>query len=366
MAWFVLILAVLVAITYFHLRGPALDRFDTPCGQRFVGSEDPSDEHDAVVASLQLATGPIQRAPRRKRLALSRQYMDSISDGLDLASTFSAVNVDGMPAEWVVAPGADTSRRVLYIHGGAFIMGSPRSHRNITNRFSEVSRAAVLAIDYRLMPEHSRMAGIEDCRKGYRWILENGPAGPAPASRVFVAGDSAGGNLTLSLIAWVRDQSLPAPDAAVALSPATDSTLGSPSLRDNMETDAMLGPMFKGLSRVPRPLLWWLAWLQARMSPRNPLVSPVFGDLSGLPPTLLHASEAEMLYSDSLRYVNRAVAAGSPAKLQSWPHMVHVWHMFYPQLTEACQAWEEIGRFITEVDRGSEHETERRAAGANI
>jgi len=147
----------------------------------------------------------------------------------------------------------------------------------------------------------------------------------------------------------VRNQKLRQPDAAVAFSPTTDQTFSSPTILRNMESDAMLGPMFRQLSKVPRPLVWWLVWLQARISPSSPLVSPVFGDLSGLPPTLLQASEAEILYGDSVRYVNRAVAAGSPARLQSWPHMVHVWHMFYPQLTEAREAWDEVGKFIEEL-----------------
>ena len=126
-------------------------------------------------------------------------------------------------------------------------------------------------------------------------------------------------------------------------------TMGSPSMRNNLETDAMLGPMFKGLARVPRPLLWWMMLAQNRLAPSNPVMSPVYGDLSGLPPTLVHASEAELLLDDARRYVNRAVEAGSPAQLQTWAHMVHVWHMFYPELTEAREAWDEIGRFIAEV-----------------
>jgi acetyl esterase/lipase len=350
LAWVLLLLVVLVAVTVFHLRGPDLRQFDAPLGQRFPGTPEPSDEHDAVVASLAVSTGPIQRVSRRKRLGLIREYMDNMANGLNLAASITPVDAGGIPAEWVVAPGADPARRVLYIHGGAFMMGSPRSHRNITNRFSEVSGAAVLAIDYRLMPEHRRMAGIEDCRTAYAWILANGPAGPGQASRVYVAGDSAGGNLTLSLTAWVRDQAMRQPDAAVAFSPATDSTFGSPTIRRNMETDAMLGPMFRDLAKVPVPLLWWFAWLQSRISPSSPVVSPLFGDLSGLPPTLVQASEAEILFGDAVRYVNRAAAAGSPARLQSWPHMVHVWQMFYPQLTEAREAWDEVGRFIAEVD----------------
>jgi len=348
--WVFLLLVLLVAaITLFHLRGPDLGRFDAPLGKRFPGTPEPSEEHDAVVASLAVSTGPIQRASRRKRLLLIREYMDNMANGLSLAATITPVDAGGVPAEWVIAPGADPSRRVLYIHGGAFMMGSPRSHRNITNRFSEVSGAAVLAIDYRLMPEHRRMAGIQDCRTAYSWILANGPEGPGPAERLYVAGDSAGGNLTLSLIAWVRDQGIRQPDAAVAFSPATDTTFASPTVRRNMDSDAMLGPMFRDLARVPVPLLWWFSWLQARMSPSNPVVSPVFGDLSGLPPTLVQVSEAEILYGDAIRYVNRAVAAGSPARLQSWPHMVHVWQMFYPRLTEAREAWDEVGKFIAEA-----------------
>ena len=355
MIWVFLILALLVLITVFHLRGQDLSPYDLPAGQSFDMGHEPSDEHDAVVASFDVGIGPVRRAPRSQRLALMREYMDSISHSQDFHASITPVVAAGVSAEWVLAPGVNTARRVLYIHGGSFIMGSPTSHRNITCKFSQAADAAVLVIDYRLMPENPRMAGIEDCRMTYEWMLQNGPEGPGQADKVYVGGDSAGGNLTLTLIAWVRDQragdkKLQQPDAVVALSPVTDSTFGSPSLKHNMETDAMLGPLFKGLARVPLPLLWWFVWFQNRISPRNPLLSPAFGDLSGLPPTLVHASEAELLFDDARRYVNRAAAAGSPAKLQSWAHMVHVWHMFYPQLTEARSAWDEIGKFIEEAD----------------
>src|SRR5699024_7577104 len=122
-----------------------------------------------------------------------------------------------------------------------------------------------------------------------------GPNGAASAKTLFVAGDSAGGNLTLSLIAWIRDQGLQAPDAVVALSPATDSTFASPSLRSNQHSDPMLSPMFAPLLKMPRSLLLWAAWLRMHINPSNPVISPVFGDLSGLPPTLVQASQAEML-----------------------------------------------------------------------
>ena len=347
-------IAVIILITRIHLQGENLACFDQPDGESFDLGHEPSDEHDAVVASLGIGAADIRHAPRRKQIHLMRDYMDNISAGLDLPATFTPADAGGVPAEWVVSPEADGSRRLLYIHGGGFVMGSPRSHRNITSRFADKLGLAVLAIDYRLMPENPRMAGVEDCRTAYRWILENGPRGAQSADRIYVAGDSAGGNLTLSTAAWVRDQGLRQPDGAIALSPATDSTMGSPSLKRNMETDAMLRPMFEGLSRIPRPLLLWFAWIHNRVSPKHPVVSPVFGDLSGLPPTLVHASEAEMLFDDARRYVNRAVAAGSPARLQSWAHVVHVWHMFYPQLSEARDAWVEICRFVDGIESSGE------------
>jgi acetyl esterase/lipase len=334
------------AVARFHLQGADLSAFDRTTGERFSTGPKPSDEIKAVIASFAGMAATLRGVPRSRHIALLREYMDNAFADRQLDATFTPVECDGVPAEWVRAPGADGARRTLYIHGGAYIMGSPKSHRTLTSRFSQLTGGAVLAIDYRLMPEHSRMAGIEDCRTAYRWILGHGPDGPQAAHTVFVAGDSAGGNLALSLIAWVRDQGLRAPDAAVALSPATDNTLASPTLKANLATDAMLGPLFGSLAKVPRTLLLWGAWFQARINPRDPVISPVYGDLSRLPPVLVQASEVEMLFDDSRRYVNRAQAAGSPVKLQTWNHMVHVWQIFNPELTEARDALTEIGKFL--------------------
>lgn len=343
------VVLVILAIEYFYLRGENLTAFDQPFGQRRAIGHAPSEEHKAVVASLSGITQSIQGTPFKQKIAVLRNYMDNAFPLDDAAIRITPANAGGVPAEWVLAPGVDESRRLLYIHGGAFTMGSSRSHRRLTAKFSEVAQAAVLVIDYRLMPEHPRQAGIEDCRTAYRWLLDNGPTGPATqAKAIFVAGDSAGGNLALSLIAWVRDQGLRAPNAVVALSPATDSSLDSPSLKTNMATDPMLGPLFKSLAKVPRRVLLWGGWAQNRMRPSHPAISPVFGDLSRLPPVLVHASEHEMLYDDSRRYVNKAVAAGSPVTLQTWSHMVHVWHFFYPDLSEGREAFAEIRKFFQE------------------
>lgn len=349
---FWLLLLVVISITFFYLRGEDLSAYDWPRGDSFSTGDPPSEEHIAVVQQLTSGVGALEGGSRRSRLARLRAYMDGISDNYTIDADICPVDAAGVPAEWVLAPGADPNRRVLYIHGGAFMMGSPKSHRNITSHFSRVAKAAVLSIDYRLMPEHSRKAGIQDCRRAYAWLINNSPSGPAAAERLFIAGDSAGGNLALSLSGWLRSQPVRRPDAVVALSPLTDSTLTSPSWSANKSTDAMLGPLLGRLSRVPRPLLWWVSWFQNRISPSSTTVSPVQGDLSGLPPTLVQASEAEMLLDDGRRYVNKALAHGSPAKLQTWAHVVHVWQMFHPELTEARQAWDEIETFIGDIDAG--------------
>jgi acetyl esterase/lipase len=289
---------------------------------------------------------------RRHMLRFMRDYMEQIPTGRTFDCEFRPVDAGEVSGEWVLAPGADPARRVLYLHGGAFIAGSPNSHRTITSRFSEVAQAAVFSVDYRLMPEHRRRHGIDDCQAAYRWILENGPNGPGRPQRLYLGGDSAGGNLALVLAAWARDTGLPKPDGVVGLSPLTDSSYSSPSIRANVRSDAMLGPLFGALLKIPRPLLAWLFALENRFRPVDPRVSPVFGDLSGLPPTLIQVSAAEMLLDDARRYVNKARAAGSPARLQCWAGLLHVWQILTPEVPEAVEAFERIGEFVRSVEAG--------------
>lgn len=349
----IFLVALLWAITRFHLAGADLSRFDAAVDSGPPHTE-PSPEHYAAVEMIR----DMQRnAPgslgSKERLQGMRARFDAMSDGVDFDSTFTPVDAGGVPAEWVIAPDADPDRRLLYIHGGAYMLGSPKSHRAITAKFSQIAGAAVLAIDYRLMPEHRRIKGIEDCRTAYRWILEHGPEGAAPVHALFVAGDSAGGNLALGVIAWARDAGLRAADAVVALSPHTDSCMASPSLRENVATDHMLGPMFAPIARMPHAAGLWMSWGTNRIAPSDPRVSPLRGDLAGLPPTLIHASEAEMLLDDARRYQNKARAAGSEVRLRTWHHQLHVWHMFEQTLPEAQQAFAHIEAFLAEFASGT-------------
>ncbi|MGD9020530.1 MAG: alpha/beta hydrolase [Lysobacterales bacterium] len=336
----------------FYLRGGGarlpVPKIDGDAYRVFEKSDPDSPQNRAVINTVTELTGQIKVALKNRQIHTARSVFNRIGEGRYYPSEFRPVDAGGVQAEWVLAPGADARRRVLYIHGGGFIMGNPASHRTITSRFSEVSGCAVLSIDYRLLPEHRHGDCVADCRAAYRWILENGPDGPTGLERLFFAGDSAGGNLALSLAAWARDERQRTPNAVVAMSPLTDVTFSGASLKDNWPTDIMLRRVMGTLNRLPAFLKSaWVLWTY-RVRPADPEVSPLFGDLANLPSTLVQASEAEMLLDDSRRYVHKARAAGSPVKLQTWAGMVHIWQMFYPELPEAAEAWDEIGKFIEE------------------
>ena len=348
----VLVGLVLVLLAYLFTRD-SLSKYDLPEGQRFS----PADA-TAVVASaaavkalnkrLRGASGGLEKMPWSERILSMRETMDTFFAGAETASVVTPVDAAGVPAEWVVAPGADSSRRFLYIHGGAFMAGSPKGYRVLTDKLSEITNSAVLAIDYRLMPENKRLDCVEDCRASYDWMLENGPQGPdsmAPTA-VFVAGDSAGGNLTLALLAWIRDTQRAAPNAALALSPVTDARFVSPSIRGNLESDVILRPLAKRLAWVPGFLIGLAGRYMAGHSASDPVVSPLLGDLSGLPPILVLASDCEILRDDGRRYVNKAVEAGTDARLMLWDNVPHVWPIFYPDLPEAAEALEQVDMFF--------------------
>jgi monoterpene epsilon-lactone hydrolase len=349
MLWFLFLIVAFVAFSLVVLRGENLSYLDRPIPQHPYRA--PDEAMRGVLRELSdFSSRPLGRG--RARIQTIRSFMDEMGDRRETSAAFTAVNTPEVRGEWVQADGASTTRRILYIHGGAFFAGSPRSHRPITNRLAEVTGCAVFSVDYRLMPEHPRIAGIEDCRRAYRWILDNGPEGREEAAFVVIAGDSAGGNLTLSTLAWVRDAGLRQADAAIALSPATDAALDAPSLRENVASDPMLGPAFGFLARVPHLLLLWYTLFTARMRPADPRISPVRGSLADLPPTLVQASDSEMLLDDARRYVAKARAAGSPAELQTWPDMVHVWQIFTPELAEAEEAYGAIAAFLARVEGG--------------
>ncbi len=240
--------------------------------------------------------------------------------------------------EWIVADGADPDRRILYIHGGSWISGSVAGYRAFLSRVSQAAGAVVLAVDYRLAPEHKFPAGLEDCIQAYQWMRQNGPEGKGPAVSAYLMGDSAGGNLALATLLKIKDAKLPLPAAVVAISPATDFTGGSPSLVSRAAVDPIINPM---VLPVLIPI-----YLGQNTSPTDPYASPLFGDYKGMPPLLLQVGDAEVLLDDSTRLAKHASEQGCDVTLDVWEGMPHVFQGFAPFLPEATEAIAKIGQFI--------------------
>lgn len=350
-----ILIGVIASVAFVHakLAGEDLSIYDTGAPTTFDADPN-SDGQQAVKVYLQENfIKPAQaKTSRAEKLARKREMFEAIGHRRDFGCEFQPATYthDGVTitGEWTLVEGCDTSRRLLYLHGGANTVGSAVSHRPIISNIAKRTGCAVFAPNYRLMPENARLDAIRDVRAAYEWICVNGPDGESAAASVAIGGDSAGANLTLSLINWVRDEKKRKADAAFVISPATDSTCSSPSIKNNFETDLMLRPLAAPLLKMPRPLLLASIWALNRMAPTDPRISPIFADLSNLPPTLIHISAAEMLYDDARRYAEKARRAGTAVTLQSWAHMAHVWHAFDQMLPEAHHAFDEIAAFLHE------------------
>jgi epsilon-lactone hydrolase len=243
------------------------------------------------------------------------------------------VNAGGIKSEWVTAPGADAGRAILYLHGGGYVIGSINTHRSLAARISRAAKARALVIEYRLAPEHPFPAAVEDSVAAYRWMLSTG----LKPSRIAVAGDSAGGGLTVSTLVAIRDANLPLPAAGVCLSPWVDLE----GLGDSMKSKAAADPM------VQRDALVEMAkHYLAGKDPRAPLAAPLYADLAGLPPLLIQVGTAETLLDDSTRIAERARKAGVKVTLEPWENMIHVFQIFAPMLDEGQDAIDKIGEFI--------------------
>lgn len=249
--------------------------------------------------------------------------------------TFTRVDAGGVPAAWVEAPGADPGRTMLYLHGGGYVIGSIDTHRELAGRLSQAAAARVLIIDYRLAPEHPYPAAVEDAAAAYRWLMASG----ADPARTVVAGDSAGGGLTVATMLALRESGDPLPAAGVCLSPWVDME----GLGDSMTGKAEVDPMvrYEGLVRMASLYL-------NGADPRAPLAAPLYADLNGLPPLLIHVGTAETLLDDAVRLADRAKAAGVDVTFESWDDMIHVWHLFAPLLPEGQQAIERVGAYVRE------------------
>ncbi|SDC61184.1 Acetyl esterase/lipase [Melghirimyces thermohalophilus] len=245
------------------------------------------------------------------------------------------LNVEGIPAEWVVAPDAVEEHVFLYLHGGAYILGSCETHRELAARLSRATATRVLVIEYRLAPEHPYPAAVEDAVTAYRWLLSTGVS----PEQIVVGGDSAGGGLSMALLLSLKEAGEPLPSCAVLLSPWTDMEGTGESMKSRAHRDPWLEPQSV---RATSTLY------TQDLDPRHPLVSPIYGDLQGLPPLLVHVGEDEILLDDSVRLVERARDAGVDVTFKRWEEMWHVFQGFAAKVPEGRQSIAEIGEYVAD------------------
>lgn len=238
--------------------------------------------------------------------------------------------------EWILPDGASDEKSVLYyLHGGGYISGSAKTNRPITIPLARRLKRRVFSLDYRLAPEHHFPAGLDDALTGYRWLLSSG----INPKNISVAGDSAGGGMTLALAMRLRNSGEPLPACLVCLSPWTDMTGSGESITANSECD----PMFAGedIARYASAYL-------GRGSRYDPLASPLLGDLSGLPPVLLQVGRREVLLDDARAVHAKVVAAGGSSELRIFDRVFHGWHFGTPFVPESRRALREITAFINQ------------------
>jgi acetyl esterase/lipase len=290
-------------------------------------------EIDAIRALLGSKPRPVGWSERRQRI-------DEVGSVWPVADdvTCEAVDCDGVPGEWSQVAGSDASRVLLFFHGGGYCSGSIRSHRRMVTEAGRAAHMRTLAIGYRLAPEHPYPAAHEDAMAAWRFLRRQGIA----AENIAVGGDSAGGNLTITLVNRLRAAGEALPACAWLISPWTDLTMSGATL----DTKDAVDPL------IHKAYLEELADAYAASADRkDPLISPLFADLHGFPPTLIQVGSAETLLADAARFAAAAGAADVDVTLEIWPHMIHAWPLWNAKLEDGRRALVSAGEFIRARDR---------------
>lgn len=289
----------------------------------------PSEAFEAIVTMMgQQDTLAMPIAERRAAIEEGFSLMPVAPD-----VSVSDVDAGGVPCEWVSAPGAGSDRTILYLHGGAYTICSPRTHRGLTSSLSRETGVRVLAADYRLAPENPFPAAVTDAVSVYRWLIEGGTA----PEHIVVAGDSAGGGLTMATLVALRDRDIPLPAAAVTISPWADLEMTGESMSTKADVDPMINR-----ERLKDSADAYLNGVDAR----DPLASPIYADLTGLPPLFIHVGGRETLLDDSRRLEERARADGIDVTLEIEDEMIHVWHVFAGLAPECDEGVRRVATFL--------------------
>ncbi|MBX3483529.1 alpha/beta hydrolase [Phenylobacterium sp.] len=293
------------------------------------------DPQIAGVRALLAARAPDPAAP--PTFAERRAGMDAVGEAgaLPTGCYHEPHALAGVKGERVVPQGVVEGRRLLYLHGGGYTIGSPRSHRPMVARIAEAAKAIALVPDYRLGPETRFPGAVEDATAVYRALLE---AGTDPG-QVAVAGDSAGGGLAMALALSLKAEGLPQPSSYVSISPWADLTQSGASYSAKRETDPVITKA--GLDQMA------LAYLGG-LDPHDPLASPIFGDFEGVAPVLIQTGSEEALLSDSITLADVLAHARVEVRLEVWPEMIHVFQAYGAVLNAARRAVRVAGAWMDE------------------
>lgn len=240
----------------------------------------------------------------------------------------------GIEAAWFTPQEFTKSKTILYLHGGGYVMGSYNTHSALIGRIARSSNCKVLAINYRKSPENAYPLALQDALDTYKQMIADG------CENIFIMGDSAGGGLTLALLQLIRKYRLQKAAGSVLLSPWTDLTLSGESIETKKDKDPL----------ITRHLLEIFSKrYYADSDPKDPLISPLFADVKGFPPTLIQVGGHEVLFDDSIRMAQKMNKAGVQVRLEIYENMMHVWQFFGGIVPEANQAIEEIGEFVKSI-----------------
>jgi epsilon-lactone hydrolase len=244
------------------------------------------------------------------------------------------VTYAGMDAIWFTPEGYSKSKTILYLHGGGYVTGSVNSHRALIARIARASNCRAIGVNYRKAPENQFPAAIDDALAAYKQLISDG------YENIVVMGDSAGGGLSLALLQLIKKHKLPKASGAVLLSPWTDLTMSGDSIQSKRDIDALIQPHLLEI---------FSKRYYGKENPENPLISPLFADVKGFPPTLIQVGGNEILLDDSTRMAQKLNKAGVKVKLDIFENMMHVWQFFGGLMPEANKAIDEIGEFIKEL-----------------
>ena len=270
------------------------------------------------------------------RVVQSREGLDQLAILVTLPKdvTIESININDLPANWISTPESNPDKVILYLHGGGYISGSLISHQDLVMRIGRASNSKVLLIDYRLAPEHPFPAALEDSIMVYKWLITEKNISP---KNIVIAGDSAGGGLTLCTLMKLRDENIPKPAAAVCLSPWTDLAITGNSIKKNYKIDPWLKPSE----------LYFMAELYiGDNDPENPYISPLYGNFNSLPPILIHVGSHEILLDDATRIAAKAKNEGVDTTIEVWDEMLHVFQAFADWAPEGQKAINKIGQYI--------------------